>query len=390
MTPFERVLLCHEDPLVLVFANFNRSASFLQHNPIESILLEITGIPYNEWIILRSVLEQNGLLIVEQRQSTIHISYLHFHPVLIPFLRRQRDPDNSELHERYIGHYCGLLSYLYDTDSSNPQSARDLAWRELPNIRRALNHLLKAGKGKVHSRTIMEFSHFLTQFGLLQELAELRRQVIENIGIVKEQTGKELSEADWTSEFDLALDELNKGYIQSATARTMALLARVEALKNSSHTGYGSHRHCITLQLLVRCLRSEGKIAEAEKRLYEALTIFDGLIKQKPDDKTVLKLQSTLLADVGMLLHRQEHYPQAQRAYQDALVIMQKQGDRRNQAALLGQLGQLAHDQHKYTEARLYLKMALELAQSLGDVITEAGVLHRLGSIARAEVLSVE
>jgi hypothetical protein len=53
----------------------------------EDNLLAITQIHEETWATLRPALEQAALLVAEQVHEAIVVPFLHFHPVLIPFLR---------------------------------------------------------------------------------------------------------------------------------------------------------------------------------------------------------------------------------------------------------------------------------------------------------------
>src|SRR5262249_22606509 len=55
---------------------------------LENRLLAITEIAEANWAELRPALEQAALLTVEPLEG-VKFPFLHFHPVLIPFLRRQ-------------------------------------------------------------------------------------------------------------------------------------------------------------------------------------------------------------------------------------------------------------------------------------------------------------
>ena len=94
---------------------------------------------------LRPALEQAALLTAEQVEGII-APFLHFHPVLAPYLRSQPGAGDAALRERYTQRYSGLARYLYQEDNRHPQEVRALAQKELPNLRRVLELLLEAGE----------------------------------------------------------------------------------------------------------------------------------------------------------------------------------------------------------------------------------------------------
>ena len=130
----------------------------------ENNLLAITEIPELEWMQLRSALEQAALLTAEQVEG-IAVPYLHFHPVLAPYLRSQPGADDPALRERYAQRYADLANYLYNEDDWHPQEVRALVLKELPNLRRVLELLLEAGELDAASDMAESIARFLTVLG---------------------------------------------------------------------------------------------------------------------------------------------------------------------------------------------------------------------------------
>jgi hypothetical protein len=119
---------------------------FFEGGANEIDLLAITEIPAGEWTQLRSALEHVGLLKIEVVHEAFVAPFLHFHPVLAPFLRTLPDVDDTALQQRYIQRYYGRTLYLQREDAHRPDPTRMLVLRELPNIRRVLRLLLEAGE----------------------------------------------------------------------------------------------------------------------------------------------------------------------------------------------------------------------------------------------------
>src|SRR5205823_948047 len=142
----------------------------------EDDLLAITEIPESEWATLRPALEQAALLTAEQVEG-FTVPFLHFHPVLAPYLRSQPGADDPALSERYAQRYAGLARYLYNEDNRHPQAVRALVQKELPNLRRALELLLEVDDLDEASQMVNNIARFLDYFGLLRERDELRRRV---------------------------------------------------------------------------------------------------------------------------------------------------------------------------------------------------------------------
>ncbi len=96
----------------------------------EDDLLAVTQISEIEWAELLPALEQAALLTVEQVHENIIVPFLHFHPVLVPYLRSQTSVEDSALYDRYIQRYSSLIFYLDDENLHNPLPVRALMQRE--------------------------------------------------------------------------------------------------------------------------------------------------------------------------------------------------------------------------------------------------------------------
>jgi tetratricopeptide (TPR) repeat protein len=347
----------------------------------EDDLLAITEIPESEWMKLRQALEQAALLTAEHVEG-IGVSFLHFHPVLAPYLRGQQGAGDPSLRERYMQRYAGLARYLYFEDNRRPQAVRALVQKELPNLRRALELLLEAGELDAASAMAESIAKFLNNFGLLRERDVLRRRIGEAVAAKGTHAGGGLTQAEFLRESGLGEDELQRGMIGAAHTRFTTLLARIEALPEGSPLGPGSYEHCITLGQLGRCLKSGGQPAAAEADLRKALTVIEALIGQQPENESYIRMRGALLTDLADVLTDQGKYSQAHEAYEGALKIDEQLGDLRGQGVDLGQLGSLALLQRNYAEAQARHASALQLFQTLGEPGHEATAWHQLGRVA--------
>ncbi len=347
----------------------------------EDDLLAITEIPEAEWAALRVAMEQAALLRAERVHYAIAVPFLHFHPILAPYLRTQPGADDQALRERYAVRYRGLASYLYYEDSRNPQPVRTLVRRELPNLRRALDMLLERGELDAASEMADWIIMFLNFFGLGRERDELRRRVD---GAVQAggAAGGALTRAEYLREFGRGEDEFARSDLRAAYARFSGLLARIEALSEGTPLGHGSYEHCVMLHWLARCLRVGGQPTAAENLLRAALTAIEALIARQPDNQIYIRQRGVLLTDLGDVQRDQGRYPQAQVTYEEGLKVAQISIDTRQQGVVLGQLGTLALQQRDYIEARRRYTEALNLFRTLGEPATEAIAWHQLGMVA--------
>ena len=350
----------------------------------EDDLLAITEIPEPEWAMLRQALEQAALL------NSEHVEYftapfLHFHPVLAPYLRGQPGAGDAAMRERYAQRYYGLAGYLYKEDNQHPQAVRALVQKELPNLRRALELLLEAGELDAASIMTDCIARFLDNFGLLRERDELRRRVGEAVVAKGTQEGGVLTQAEFLRESGLGEDELQRGKIRAAYTRFTTLLARIEALPEGAPLGPGSYDHCLTLARLARCLEDGGQPNAAEGYLRKALTVIEALIQQQPENEGYIHMRGYLLADLADGLRDQGKYSQSREAYEESLEIAKQLGDIRSQGVAMAQLGLLALQQRDYVQAKDRYAVALQLFQTLGEPSTEAAAWHQLGLVTQEQ-----
>jgi tetratricopeptide (TPR) repeat protein len=348
----------------------------------ENELLEITEIPEGEWVTLRPALEQAALLTAEQVHEDITIPFLHFHPVLAPYLRNQPGADDAALRERYAQRYGALAHYLSEEDTRHPQPVRALVRRELPNLRRALELLLEASKLDAAADMENSIARFLNFFGLGRERDELRRKVAEAFKNVQ---GGALTWAEYLRENGLGEDEWRQGNLRAAYTRFSRLLESIVSLSEGTPLGRGSYEHCYILWQLARCLKNSRQSTDAEKRLREALVIIEVLIKQQPDNQIRIRHRGLLLTELGDVLRDQGKYPQAREAYGEALKVVKQQADLRAQGVVQAQLGTLAQEQGDYAEAWSRHQEALDLFRSLGEPAVEAAAWCNLGIVAQEQ-----
>ena len=133
------------------------------------------------WQALRAELQGAALLAVDdavdarrappaQRTADYTSAFMRLHPTLPPYLAgRLGAARRAELEGRYWRHYYALADYLYRTDTQNPQGARAVALRELPNLRRALELALAAGETAAAVDMAASIANFLDNFGRRRE-----------------------------------------------------------------------------------------------------------------------------------------------------------------------------------------------------------------------------
>lgn len=379
----------------------------------EQALLTITQIPQHQWSKLCQIMEEAALLTVEPIHKDISNPFLHFHPLLTPFLRSEHDTADASLRERYVRYYFGLVTYLTREYYHIPVLVHALVKRELPNLRRALKLLLEASKlddntglintsvtssnptpdlqSKLDDAIAMTemITTFLTHLGLLWEREELWQWVAEVMAAKGTQKGGKLTYTEWLRESSFGQEEeFKKGNFHAAFARFTDLLARIEAQPEGTRLGRGSHEHFKVLTMLARILRAEGYPTVAEERMREAFVIFDALIKQESNPTvrdSFIHDGAQLLSDLGDVLLDQGKYTEARAAFEEVLSIAVQQDDVVLQATAVGSLGGVAYKQNDYASAKLNYTKAKKLDRDLKVPRMEAVDWHQLGLVAQAQ-----
>jgi tetratricopeptide (TPR) repeat protein len=352
---------------------------------LEANLLALTEMAKADWAELRSALEQAALLTVEQLEG-VNPPFLHFHPVLIPFLRGKAPAWDEALKDRYAQVYYETSNYCYYKDGHHPIEVRVVAQRELPNLRRAFRLLLENGDLERAAWMADWIGRFLTFFGLYREQQEMHLHIAEALASRKLSVEGMLTREEYLHEYNLSQEEERKGQIQAARARSQHLLARIEHQPEGDPLGPGSFEHAAALGRLGRCLQAEGNFSEAEPLYRRAITLFEVLVRRDPENqKSYFREQSIRLADLGNVLLNNGQYVEAKKAHEQALQIKERVGDMRGQAISRSTLGTIALKQGDYPEARKRFQQAISTFHALGEPAIEGAAWGQLGRVAQEE-----
>jgi tetratricopeptide (TPR) repeat protein len=350
----------------------------------EDDLLAITEITEADWAKLRPALEQVALLTVEQLEGA-NFPFLHFHPVLIPFLRGQLGAQDEALQQRYAQQYSEVSEWYYWEDHRHPIQIRAIVQRELPNLRRTFGWLLESGDLEKVVEIADRIGWFLAIFGLHREQQQVHQRVAEALAVQKRSGAGTLTRAEYLHESSLGEEEQRQGHWKSARTRFQRLLARIESQGEGNPYGPGSFEHITILVKVGRCLNAEGNVFEAEPLYRRAIAISEVLLQHDPENRGLLRLQATLLTDLGDVLRNRGQYAEARKVYEQALQTFHALGEPRGEAVLQGQLGTIALEQEDYPEARKRYQQALQTFHALGEPAEEALGWHQLGILAQLE-----
>lgn len=347
----------------------------------EKNLLAITGIPYEAWSKLRSALEKAALVRVEQVHQGIDALFLRFHPTMAPYLMGKTEESGTR--ERYTRYYLDFALYLYLEDDWHPAKARELAKRELPNLRRTFKILLsESNHYEDESALMMEsLGRFLNIFGYRGALGNMHKQARN---AATENPNGQLTYAFFLRTMATGEGAFRRGDIRASLDNFTALLKQIEERLASEPLGPGSYEHCVTLGKLGRCLAVIGQHAFAQKRYQEALTHLDSLLAHRnQEEANYIRLRSVLLTDLSVTVCAQGDFLGARTLLETAFAIYRNTNDQSGQVAALDHLARLAFEEGDYAEAeRLYIGL-IPLFKSLADPAGEATIWYQLGILFR-------
>ncbi|MFN0069725.1 MAG: tetratricopeptide repeat protein, partial [Limisphaerales bacterium] len=254
-----------------------------------------------------------------------------------------------------------LSRYLYQEDSRNPHQARDIAWRELPNLLHAVHAALDAGDPDAGSFADC-VNKFLGYFGLKQEAERLSQKA--------QQAAPDAGSQAWV------LAQSNRGE-QLFAAGQVAEAAQVfqAILRQLGDTP--TYERAVTLTLLARGLSVGGQTDIAVDRFREASVV----LTQLDQTDEVKQLRAMSLGELAGALMGIGKYLEARQAYEEVLPVFEGLQDLRSQGVTLGQLGTLAMKEGNLAEAADRYRVALALFQQLREPASEAVIWHQLGMV---------
>ncbi|MBI4279204.1 MAG: tetratricopeptide repeat protein [Armatimonadetes bacterium] len=361
-----------------------------QGGAMEVQILRVTRLRPSRWREIRAELERAGLFIpeeempiaIETEEGEFSGRYVRFHPTLTPHLRAALAPDaRRSMEERYCQVYYDLSRHLYNAAARDPHEVRAIAGRELPNLRRALDLTLAAGKLERGVDFADNVGRFLSWFGRLREWETLtvRIEAVAKTGSLAAEAP--LAKTEYLAESQRGEMLLDTSRAKEAEQVFRRLLARMDAGMAYGGTEAGRDR-ARTLIRLGSVLKAQGRAGDAETALRQALQVLAG-----PDQEgtSIRDLTSNIHTELGDVLVMQGRYAEARRHYELALDIHRARGDELSVAGTLGNIGTLALEEGDFAEARRRHREAEKQFHALGDSDEEATARHQQGKVAFQE-----
>lgn len=338
----------------------------------EPTLLHITEILESDWQAIKPQLTATALIRAEELHG-VTAPYIHFHPTLTPYLRAENENRELPIENRYWQVYYTLAKQLYHADSKTPFQARAIFLRELPNLKHAIRLALRADALDEAIDFADKINRFLDYFGRWRERDELVTWVEDSAQNRAQSPNHRIIQSEYILESGRGERLLQQGRVVDAERIFRALLARLEAEAEE-----WSYEITVTLGMLGRCIKAQGRLTQAVELYRRALALSQGLAQTNN-----LKRQTTAYhVDLADVLVDTGQYAGAHQEYQDGLKIVQEIGDNRSEGIVLGQLGTLALRQGDLAEARRRYLEALALFQRMGENQGQAIYWHQLGRVA--------
>lgn len=332
-------------------------------------LLTITEISSREWIILRPVLENSGLIQPEDLTNLgVKFPYLKFHPALAFLLWCELTITQQEtLLIRYRHCYYQLARLLYDNDSYSPHTTRSIALRELPDLLHGVYVALRAIE-----YFALDFAkcvnRVLAIFGLHRDIAKLNHAI--------QQASGDIGSHNWyLAQSNQGEQLFSKGDFQNAETVFHGILKFLDKSP--------SDKFCTTLGCLGRCFVEQGKTQEAIVCYKQSLDMAQQL---EPSDHLQRQL-SVFHSDLAMACTDIGDYFKAKSHCEQSLNLAN--GDIRQIVVVHGQLSRLASLQGDLSEAKQSTQSDIRMFQSLNEPKSEASAWNQLGGVyQRADMLS--
>lgn len=348
----------------------------------ELLVPSITEISGSAWEGLRHALERSGLLTPELVHQALPERLLHFHPVLIPYLRALHGTGGPKLVMRYCMAYLALANHIYNHKPQDSERLSALERREFPNFLRAFDLFLS--HGHTESATLLYdcLTDLLAGQGMGRIREQLRRRLLHKPSPDSTQVYETLTQEEYLAATVLGEEQLEKGDVSEAYRHFLALLTRMEALPAGAARGSGSLEHAQTLASLARCLLTQGSAPAAETRLRQAWAEVECLLKGAPGNRLYAHEHAVLLISIADLHTHEGRAEEARVVYQLALDEFRSNDDAGGEATALTRLGSARYQANELADAEADFDKALAHFRRVRDSSREAGILNMLGDIA--------
>jgi len=301
-------------------------------------------------------------------------NYMSFHPALAPALLEELSEDERDTaRAAWAEAMTQLIGYLDQQQIKNPALASTLTLVDLPNLLAVLDYLEQEADAERVIDVASAVERLVEVLGRPRVLAR-----VEKIRLTATQRLDEWGHARFLAELAAVEQLLESGrYAESAEA-AKALLRRVEA--SEEHLGDGAaYDHALAYLTLGRALAAGEQAEPALAPLSEARKRFRELAAHGGDSNArMFATSSTLAGDCLMALG---HSDATAEAYETAIAVAGKRGDRDQVARVKIKLGRLHLEMNRISEALAAFTEAREYFEGSGEQPTVAAIWHHIASV---------
>jgi tetratricopeptide (TPR) repeat protein len=331
-----------------------------QGGALEGAILHITEMEAEQWNQLKLALVRNGLVQIEAQSE-----FLKFHPTLSPFAFNQLSTKDQEdlIKKHCLSHYF-IVRELYFLDDRNPNLARNLFVRNMPNILFALNISFK--EKTIYKISFLDFvSKFMLALGLKKEYSLLIDQ--------SNKLNPEDKSLDWAM-----LKYTQAEQLKHSGKYSDAIEIYTTILNNTDEQP--SYIRITILITLADCLRITGHLSNACN--YSEIALRSCEVLEQNNEVTNAEIQGRkgMVQHIqGDILMDQGYFSLAEESYENALISNQIAGNLRQLSIVEFQICVLYQRQGYIRKAFSgYLKV-LEDFRQIQEPDSEAMVLNHLG-----------
>jgi tetratricopeptide (TPR) repeat protein len=331
-----------------------------QGGALEGAILQILEMENKQWHRLKSALVQNGLVQIEGQGE-----FLKFHPTLSPFAFNQLSTkEREDLIQKHCFLHYFIVGKLYFLDDSNPDLARYLFVKNMPNLLFALNNSLQ-NKNDYNISFIDYINKFVHALGLKKENLFLISQ-LNKIDV-------EIASLDW------AILNFNQGeQLRHNGQYTAAIEIYTEILKRLDNQP--SYIQITILISLANSFRMLGHLPTAYEYSELALKSCETLKESNELTSADIQGRTGLAQQIkGDILMDQSCFALARESYENALKSNQISGNLRQSLMVKFQMCVLDQKNGYMSKALSCYQEVLEDFRQIQESDSEAMVLHHLG-----------
>jgi tetratricopeptide (TPR) repeat protein len=303
-------------------------------------------------------------------------NHLSLNPALCPYLKVSLSEEELYgLTATWLEAMAAYLNFLNQQRRQNTELAATLTLLELPN----LFALLDCTQSAAVPESTINRSNSL--YSLLESLGKPR--LLERVARVREAAAASLGEGPSHARFVASRtrieQQLAAGQLREALAGAQQLLQQTQAAGEAAYAG-ADYDLAAAFLLQGRVLKTGGGAQQALPLLQEAGRRFEANANAN-DIKGAAWMASACLTEQGDCLLNLGRYDAAAAAYEEVIRRGEQRGDLRSVAVGKGQLGTVRLKQQRYPEAMEAYQQARDTFSRLNEPGSVASVWHQIGMV---------